>query len=287
MTLHRPIEPSPATNSATGAVVRDRSSAWLALVRRLTARIPDWAVMKNFDSALHGTGDVDSVGALAVWPIVEQEFRAWAFEHGLGPVIACRHVRQVLHLVALDPHDSLFFELDVNRRKIFLGSTLFYPRDLLALSTMDPRGFRRVRAGTEGVLKLVQNGAKRGGRPNWDGIRRKRIVELLSEDPVGVQGGAKLFGAGADAVMAVVQSVLAGRWNRHAMLTVEAWSLLRGLGNPLGLLARVRFRIVKRRCPVLQAVFDASRRVPEDREAWLREVARSHPVYWPASARAQ
>ena len=281
MNIDQSIEPRPVMSSATSQVVRDRSSAWLSLLRRLTATIPDWAVMKGVDSALYGAGDIDSVGAIEVWPTIEQEFRAWAFEHGLGPVIVCPHVRQVLHLVALDPDDSLFFELDVNRRKIFLGSTLFYPRDLLALSIMDPRGFRRVRPGTEGVLKLVQNGAKRGGRPNWDGIRKKKIIDLLAQDPVGVEGGARLFGHASGAVMAAVESVLEQRWNRRAMLTVEAWSVLRGLGNPMGLIARMRFRIVKRRCPVLQAVFDAGRRVPENRAAWLREVAQTHSVYSP------
>lgn len=281
MNTDRSIESQPSGSSATVQGARDRSSAWLTLIRRLTAKIPDWTVMKGIDSALYGTGDIDSVGAVDVWPTVVQEFRAWAFEQGLGPVIVCPHVRQVLHLIALDPDDSLFFELDVNRRKIFLGSTLFYPRDLLALSMMDPRGFRRVRPGTEGVLKLVQNGAKRGGRPNWEGIRKKHILELLAQDPVGVQGGARLFGHASGAVMDAVESVLAQRWNRRAMLTMEAWSVLRGLGSPMGLIARVRFRIAKRRCPVLQTVFDAGRRIPENRAAWLHEVAQSHTVYSP------
>ena len=96
-------------------------------------------------------------------------------------MIVCPHVPYVLHLITLDPDRPFFFELDVNRRKIFLGSTLFYPRDLLPLSVMDARGFRITRAGTEGLLKLVQNGAKRGGRADWDGIRRKRIVDRIVE----------------------------------------------------------------------------------------------------------
>jgi hypothetical protein len=266
--------------------VQDRTAVWLALLRRLTEKVPSWMVMKSVESALTGTGDVDSVGPLDAWPVVEREFRGWAMAHGLGPVIVCPHVPYVLHLIALDPERSLFFELDVNRRKIFLGSTLFYPHDLLPLSRMDDRGFRRLREGAEGLIKLVQNGTKRGGRPDWDGVRKKRIVELLQRDPAGVREGARLFGRGADAVVAAAESVVKGEWNRRAMLAVEAWCVLRGLRDPAALVARARFRIVSRRCPVLRAVFQGGRQVPlpaDERQTWLRDVARSHSVYYPVA----
>ncbi|MDB5406752.1 MAG: hypothetical protein JWL84_1664 [Rhodospirillales bacterium] len=262
----------------------DRTAPWLTLLRRLTENVPSWTVMKSVDSALTGTGDVDSVAPLEAWPVVEREFRDWAMAHGLGPVIVCPHVPYVLHLVALDPERAFFYELDVNRRKIFLGSTLFYPHHLLPLSRMDDRGFRQVRPGAEGLIKLVQNGAKRGGRPDWDGIRKKRIAQLLASDPDGVREGARLFGRGADAVVAVAESVVRGEWNPRAMLAAEAWCVLRGLGDPAALVARARFRIVRRRCPVLRAVFQAGRQVPlrvVEREEWLRKVATAHTVYYP------
>jgi hypothetical protein len=268
----------------TTQAIHDRTAMWLALLRRLTEKVPNWTVMKSVDSALTGTGDVDSVGPLEAWPVVEREFRDWASENGLGPVIVCPHVPYVLHLIALDPERPLFFELDVNRRKIFLGSTLFYPHDLLPLSWMEDRGFRQVRAGTEGLIKLVQNGAKRGGRPDWDGIRKKRVVELLRRDPVGVREGARLFGRGADAVVALADSVMNGEWNRRAMLAIEAWCVLAGLADPSALMARARFRRVRQQCPVLRAVFQGGRQVPlpaEERDNWLREAARSHTIHYP------
>ncbi len=264
----------PATAGAS-----DRTGPWLTLLGRLTERVPGWMVMKSVESALTGTGDVDSVAPLEAWPRVIDQVRTWAGEHGLGPVIVCPHVPNVLHLITLDPDRPFFFELDVNRRKIFLGSTLFYPRDLFALSVVDTRGFRITRPGTEGLLKLVQNGAKRGGRPDWEGIRRKRVAELLATDPEGVRAGARLFGRGADAVVRVANAVLEGRWDRKSMLQVEAHCILRGLGDVTALAARVRFRIVRRRCPVLKAVFEGARQVPGDRHAWLEAVRRSHEVH--------
>jgi hypothetical protein len=263
----------------TELVPFDRTGVWLDLLRRLTLRIPRWMAMKSVESALTGEGDVDSVAPLEDWGSVEREFRRWASAHDLGPVVACAHVPYVLHLIALDPQRALFFELDVNRRKIFLGSTLFYPHDLLPLSRIDERGFRRLRPGAEGLIKLVQNGAKRGGRPNWSGIRKKRIIELLREDPPGVREGALLFGRGSGAIFVAANSLLDGKWNGRAMLTVEGWCLLSGLCDPLALAARARFRIVSQRCPVLRAVFQGGRQVPlatTERMNWLRDVAVSH-----------
>lgn len=257
----------------------DRSRAWLPLLRRLTERAPTWTAMKGIESALAGTGDVDSVAPTEEWAIVVREFRDWAEEYRLGPVVVCPHAPHLLHLIALDPQEAVFYELDVNRRKIFLGSTLFTPRDLFGLSLLDERGFRRLRPGAEGLFKLVQNGAKRGGRPDWNGIRRKRVIELLRADPVGVQEGARLFGAGRFPVLALAASLMRGRWNRVAMLAVEASSLARALLEPSGTAARIRFRLARKRCPVLRTVFEGERRVPKDRVAWLEEVSRSHTIY--------
>ena len=271
--------PLPRAVARTDADAPDRTEPWLALLRRVNERVPNWMVMKSVESALTGTGDVDSVAPVDAWPHVIDEVCTWARERGLGPVVVCPHVPHVLYLVTLDPDRPFFFELDVNRRKIFLGSTLYYPRDLFRLSVSDPRGFRITRPGTEGLLALVQNGAKRGGRPDWEGIRRKRIVELLAKDPEGVQEGAKLFGQGAEAVMRVVDAVLEGGWDQRSMLEVEAHCILRGLGDVTALVARTRFRVVRRQCPVLRAVFESARQVPGDRHAWLRDVRRSHVVY--------
>src|SRR5690348_6095282 len=103
----------------------DRTEVWLPLLRRLTEVSPLWAVWKNVDSALTRGGDIDSVAPLESWRVIEQEFVLWSKRFGLGPVVVCPHVPYLLHLIALDPTERKFFELDVNRRKVFLGSTMF------------------------------------------------------------------------------------------------------------------------------------------------------------------
>jgi hypothetical protein len=252
---------------------------WLPLLRRITEACPEWLSWKNVESALTGVGDVDAVAPGDSWDRITLEFRRWAVEYGLGPVIECPHAPFLRHLVALSPVRPEFYELDLNRRKIFLGSTLFLPADLLPLTIADERGFRRLRPGAEGLLKLIQNGAYHDGRPNTAALQAKGIRELLSQDPEGVRACAWLFGRARGAVLRASDALLSGTWARRAVLMVNAWSLLRAVAEPDGVMARIRFRINRRTCPVLRAVFAGRRRTPPDRERWLADVAMTHIVH--------
>jgi hypothetical protein len=253
-----------------------REAVWLPLLRRLTEVSPSWVVWKNVGSALNGYGDVDSAAPREDWPLLADEFSAWAFSFGLGPVVLCPHAPNLLHLVALH-EDEPFFELDLVARKVFLGSTLFVPEDLRPVTEMDERGFRRVRAGAEGLIKLVGNGALRNGLPNPSGLSSKRIPQLLAADPDGVRIAARLFGPAERSILRLAKQVVGGSWDRRAMLSLEALFLLRAFKEPRSVAARVRFRRARRSCPVLLAVF-SGRQIPGNSDRWLAEVARTHEI---------
>ncbi|MFN2490196.1 MAG: hypothetical protein ABR529_10765 [Actinomycetota bacterium] len=267
-----------ATGARTEKSDVDLSSLWLPLLAHLTERFPRWGLWKNADRALAGHGDFDSTAPLEDWDAILAEFHAWAAGRGYGPVAACSHVAGVLFLIALDEKASTFLELDVNARKYFRGWTLFRPENLAPLMEIDERGFRRVRPGAEGVILLTQNGLRWGGRPDPAGLARKRVAELLRADPEGVRAAARLFGPTSGALVAAAEGVAAGGWNRRAMLTVEAWAVLRALAAPHILATRLSAKRVKKRCPVLRAIFADGRRTPRDVGAWLSAVAEEHPV---------
>jgi hypothetical protein len=255
------------------APATDLSSLWVPLLRRLTDDFPSWGLWKNAEDALAGHGDFDSTAPHGDWDAITSAFETWAAEHGYGPVAACRHVPGVLFLVATDRANSTFLELDVNARKYFRGWTLFRPDNLAALMEIDERGFRRVRAGAEGVILLTQNGTRWGGRRDAAGLERKRVAELLRKDPEGVRAAARLFGPAAGALVAGASSVVDGGWNRRAMLAVETWALLRAMLEPHIVVTRLWAKRVKKRCPVLRAIFIDGRRVA-DVEGWLARVRR-------------
>ena len=260
--------------------VRDRSALWLPLVQRLTETSPRWTIWKNADAAFAGSGDIDSAAPIGDWDLIVREFRQWAAEHGLGPVIDCRHPPKTMFLLALDQSGKTLLELDVSGRKYFRGWTLFRAEDLWPLTQMDGRGFRCLRPGAEGLILLLGNGLRWGGKPDPDGLRKRRIPELLDQDRDGVREASRAFGLPMKAVDSAVSILAAGSWDRRSMRLIEGWAMLRALGNPSILLARARFRMwTKKRCPVLRSVFYADRRIPGDLDRWLDEVERGHAVY--------
>jgi hypothetical protein len=258
---------------------QDRTALWLPLLQRLTERFPGWSVWKNVGSAFAGTGDIDSFSPPEDWPDIQRTFVAWVAEVGLGPVIICRHIPQGPHFITLEPRSPYLVQLDVKERGTFRGSTLIDAWDLQQLSEIDALGFRRVRPGVEGVIKLCMNGMRRGGRPNDEGLRAKRVADLLASDPEGVEAAAELLGLAAGPLLRGAAAVVAGGWDQTAMRKVETWCLLRAVAEPGTALSRLHFLYrVAPRCPVVSLIRDHDRRLPADREVWLDEVARDHEV---------
>jgi hypothetical protein len=262
------------------ALAEERSSPWLPLLRRLTTISDEWLVWKNVDSALSGIGDVDSAAPSSQWSSIESEFLEWAVREKLGPAAVCRHIPGGLNLVAFPPGAPAFLEMSVKERRILRGSTLFVIEDLRGLSEMDERGFRRLRPGAEGLFKLVLNGTKWGGRPNWDGIAEKNIDKLLAADPEGVEMAAKLFGPVEHAAIKGARAAADSRWERKEMALVDAWFVIKGARNPIILARRARFRFeTKSSCPIVKAILGTRRKIPDDRAAWLTKVAETHDMH--------
>ncbi len=252
---------------------------WLQLLRQLTDETTTWMVWKNADSALSGAGDVDAAASPREWAIVERDFRRWAFANDLGPITACPHIPGGLNLIAM-PHDAdAFLEMGVKERRSFRGSQMFAVDDLQPLTELDPRGFRRLRPGAEGLFKLFLNGMRPGGRCDDAGLRAKRVRELVRADRDGARAAALLFGPAAGAALDAADAAAGGQWDRGAALRVETWCLARGVADP-GLLARrLGFRaFARQRCPIVAALLGDRRRMPGDRARWLHEVGREHAL---------
>ena len=237
-------------------------------------------VWKNADRALGEDGDVDSLAPRPLWPAVEEHFRGWASDNGLGPVIVCRHFANVPIYVAVPDGLPTLLELDVRTGKVWRGASLFTLDDLRPLAEIDPRGFRRVRPGAEGLFKLLLNGVRPTGGPNRAALRQKRVAELLKADPEGARLAAGLLGWAAGPAVRAAESVAAGGWDRGAMTAVIAWALAGAARDPGVFARRVRFRAdlskTVARCPLLTTIWRHDRRIPADRAEWLSRVAAAH-----------
>lgn len=237
-------------------------------------------IWKNADTALAGVGDVDCIAPAAIWTSIVTQVREWATDVELGPVIVCNHWPDGMFVVALDGGNE-FFQLDVRSKVSFRASTVFEAEEVAEITVMDTRGFRRLRPGAEGLLKMVLKGLGWGGRPREGKLRSEGVLQLISQDEVGVRKGAALFGPAGPALVSAAESYRQGGWNRAAMFGVELGCGLRALRRPALALRRVRFRSFEaRRCPVLDASINGSRRPPgQNVDAWLARVSELHQVF--------
>jgi hypothetical protein len=243
----------------------------------MTVRFPYWAVQKGSASALYGVGDIDACGRRQDFPEIERTFRRWAAEHGLRFVTACTHNWGGPLLVAIDPDSPYVVVHDVKTKRLFRGSPLMRLDELLTLAELDPLGFRRLRPGAEGVLKLLWNGMRRGGRRNDEGLRTKGVLELLRQDPEGAAAASRIVGLAAPLLRHATREAAAGRWSRPALVGVELWCFLRALRRPDVIARQLWFKFsVVRRCPVHRLSLRYKRHLPEDVPAWLAAVNATH-----------
>ncbi len=249
------------------------SSPWLPLLQRLTDGVPTWGVWKRPESALTGEGDVDSFAAEDDWGRVYEEFRAWAYEHELGPIVRCAHFSGLLILVACDGElPTRLLQLDVYGRHTFRGSTLLRASALLPLTELDRLGFRRLRAGAEGLIRLLRV-TRRGGRPPSD-QNMAQVLELLREDWEGAERLAAAVKFPARALRALEE----GSWDRGAMLRFELRAAKRLFSDANELTSCVvRDLRSLRGCPLVSTL-ERGRRVEGERSDWLRYIAKSHVV---------
>jgi hypothetical protein len=242
-------------------------------------------VWKNVEAGLTGAGDVDYLAPAEEWDGIEHDYLRWARDGGLGPVIVCRHVPSALFLVALpEPgSDDRWLQLDVRARVTFRGATVLRAGDAGPLAQLDERGFRRLRPGAEGLLKLVVSGIAPSGRPKAATLAKEGVAALLRSDPAGAEAAAAVFGPLAGAARRAARAAADGGWDRRAAAALQAWALARAPAAPAVLAGQVLARRAKATCPLLRTGIGAGRRAPEPRAEWVAGVARDHIVHgWTA-----
>ncbi|MGH2751224.1 MAG: hypothetical protein ACRDK3_10190 [Actinomycetota bacterium] len=258
---------------------RDLPALWTPLLQSLCGASADQGVWKNVEAGLSGRGDVDFMAPRCEWEGVRILVQSWAAQVGLGPVIVCPHVPDAAFFLVVDRSTKDFLQLDVKDRVTFRGSTVFRPHEVARLMAMDPRGFRSLRAGAEGLVKLVVSGTAPGGRPKPRTLLKENVLELLASDSEGLQETAgSVFGRVEPAALAGAEAALAGGWNRRAMATVELFYALKGVTEPATMAGRLRARRAKRQCLVMRTSLERGRRIGHDVDGWLDEVARTHRV---------
>lgn len=267
----------PVSNGVRGS----GAPPWIPLLRRLTAVSERWGVWKNADRAIAGHGDIDSVSPPSERFVIVDEFRKWASRNDLMPVVECPHLPGSYLLVAAGRAPSLI-ELQLCETALWRSAPLFGADDLLPMMTMDERGFRRLRRGSEGLLLLIHNGLRRGGSLDRSALSRKGIVEMLTGDPEGVEMAAAIFASAQTDVLGLARAASEGHWDRRLATKLELWAVTRAAAHPRQALERIAYRL-RHACPVTTALSDG-RRISEGLDSWLTRVQASHELRWEPDA---
>jgi len=266
----------PNGNAESAAEMHSaRGMVWLPLLRRLTQISSQLLIWKNASAALQGHGDLDVIAPRSAWPEIEAEFRRWANAERLEPVAVCRHSPGSMFLLVPDRERPAFYELDVKSRGTFRGATVFSPHDLQRMAEMDACGFRRLRPGAEGLLKMFLNGITKTGELDHGRLQRERVHELLEADRQGVELAAQLFGPSQNLVLRLVDGFLRGEWDVLGMRSLQARLRRKLLLEPGTLVRRVLSRAhLSRGCRGIKFMLKEHRLKPEDGRA--RDLLREH-----------
>lgn len=258
-------------------VAPEKGRFWLPLLQRLTAVSPQTVVWKNASAALAGHGDLDVIAPPADWNAIEAEFHRWTRAADVPVVAVCRHVPGSMFLLAMDQQRSTFFELDVKARGTFRGTRIFGSAELQPLSEVDELGFRRLRPGAEGLLKLIINGTAPDGGLDSRRVEREHIVELLRDDRAGAHDASLLFGSAAPVVRELVADFLRGKWEPSRVLALRKRLRFALLLEPATLARRFWWKVgPSRGCRGIKALIKEGGIVPGDADG-LQRVVRTHP----------
>src|SRR5205823_2279171 len=151
---------------------------------------PQWVLVKNVQSALSGTGDIDSAAPAADWTAVTAAAAAWAEAEHLGPVLACDHILGTLVIAVVEPGEpATLTQIDVLDHRLVRGRIVLRAEDLLRSAELDAAGYRRVTSGAEAVARLLLD-EWTPAAPAPTAAAVEELVRLLRSDPDGARAVA-------------------------------------------------------------------------------------------------
>jgi hypothetical protein len=255
----------------------DRSERWLPLLRSIAREEPRSFLSGHVDEGLAGRGDIDVAAPKDAWPKIVELFEKWALHRDFELGVVCPHHAHRLILVAVDSPGEPFFELELWSHRCVRGWPVVDAASLEPLTMEDRRGFRVLRPGAEGLLKLATK-ATIAGRPRAASLQKKQVADLLARDPDGSLLAAASLGRFGDPMLRAARAVTAGRWDRPAMLQVQWLAAAASVVRPEVMTRKLREKADLRRCALARTITHEARTPRAPLRAWAEEVAKDHDV---------
>lgn len=232
------------------------SPDWVALAAAASAASSQFTIWKHGDTLARPGGDLDATAPSGAWALVVPAIRDWAAGEGCTHLVRCEHVPGTLINVACGGAigDALL-QVDLVARKPLAAGAWFEAEPVAAAAMTDARGIRRLPAGAEGLLRLL------------DDPEDAEASSLLRDDPAGADAMARSLPLPRRLVLAAASGSSPVRAAVSIVASAQAlWS--RRLDRPF-----MRWRP----CSVTAALAQGRRAVPGV-EAWLEVARRDHEV---------
>lgn len=253
-----------------------RERAWRSLTDALAQACPRTLLLKNADSALHGTGDLDLLLPKEDMGGFVRVARDWCLGNG-GQSVVCHHVPDGPHVVIVLPEETHALVLDVKWRRSLFGATLITAESAAGLSVPSELGPGQLRSGAESMVKACLYGIDRGPGLNRRRLREQNVADGLRADPDGAALAARAMHPPTALLTALRRAVERDTTAIGVATATKAVLGTIALSEPGTAWHRGVYKALRRqRCPVMRVVRYDRRRIPQDREAWLTASRLAH-----------
>lgn len=267
-----------ASPAGRWAGLERRGDVWLDLLTYLSSVGATGVLLKNAQSAIKGTGDLDVLISPQDASEVVLNVIEWA-RRRKGQVVVCTHVPDGPHvIVALDGYSHAFV-LDLKRRRSLFGAELI---DYRACANLVQPGesvlpIRVLRPGAEAVVKAYLYGIGRGPGLATGKLRKEMVAQQLAADPEGVAGALRVVAPTKWIAQRVLRRVEHGDRAYVTVTLAKADLVVRALRTPAAGPRRAVYKVFTRdRCPAMRMIKYAERRLPDDRQAWMQACRVTH-----------
>ncbi len=254
-----------------------REECWRGLIRHLADVDPSVTILKNAESALTGTGDLDVLlGRPGMRRVVEGAVE-WSRAND-AQCMVCDHVPDGPHIVVVVPGQAHALVVDLKWRRSLFGATLITARAAQECSARSEFGPLQLTQGAEGVVKLCLYGIDGNWGLDYRKLDAKEVLAALREDPEGAMRTAALMSQPTWLLSWVIGEAAARRPGRLAASALKARLLVGAVAEPGTGPRRLYYKAVQRaNCPIMSVVKFNGRRVPGDPARWFAASKEAHP----------
>lgn len=254
-----------------------RCDLWKDLIRHLASTEASLTILKNAESTLLGTGDLDVLIEKPKMAALVSAAADWSRENG-AQCMVCHHVPDGPHIVIAPPGQRHALVVDVKWRRSLFGASLITAQAAQACAGPSPLGPMQLTSGAEALVKLCLYGIDHVFGLDYGKLDAKYAIAGLRADPEGAARAAELMNPPTRLLLKAIGAAVGRRPGRLISTVLKTRLLMAASIQPRTGLQRLYYKaFLRRRCPIMTVVKFGDRRIPADQNGWFSSSKAAHP----------